>query len=403
MQWLQRWWVKAISGYFLWRIWLFLVMFAAFLWIPIRPGYLAAFEFSEGLPLALTVWGNFDGLVFMRIAHGGYGLPEVPFFPLLPLLMQSLHMLGIPFVLGGMLIAFVSVIGTIFVWRRLWHLDTRDKQYQNVTFGWLLLCLFLFPTAHYFTAVYQDALFLFLASSTILAARMKKWGWASVFGAIATLSRLNGLALFFVLGAEYLIQLQPRLAAGRWYNTLPLRAFLSGIHPKNIIKNQYVWLFLSIPIAFIAYLYFLEMKFGDWQVFFSSVEVWHRSQITFPLQTFWRYFKILVVHANLNFVYWVAFGEAAFTALYLFVLLFSWGRIRFSYWIFMCVHLLIPMLTGTLQGMPRYGLHLYPLFLSLAAWTSGKEKKWLRYGCVCIMMFLQAIYLAAFVRGYFVA
>ncbi len=123
----QSWWMRALLLFFSWRAWVFLSTALAFQFVPLRRGYLAAAEFAEGLPGWLTVWGNFDGVVFMRIARGGYGLPEVPFFPLLPLIMGVLHDLGIPFVLAGMLISLISFIGVLWVWRQLWQLDSQEK------------------------------------------------------------------------------------------------------------------------------------------------------------------------------------------------------------------------------------------------------------------------------------
>lgn len=364
--------------------------------VPLREGYLAEVEFGQQLPRWITAWGNFDGVVFMRIAHGGYGVPEIPFFPLLPLLMRSLSWIGLPYVLGGMLISVVSFLGVIWVWQRLWQLDG-----QRVPFQLLFLTLLSFPTAHYFTAVYQDALFLLLASATLLWSRERRWVWAVVAAVLATLSRLNGLALFFVLGAEYLMVVSPALRE-RWGVRSIWQGMVQGLHPRSWWSQRYVWLFLLVPLTFLGYLGYVQWKFGDWHLFFSGVEVWHRSQLTFPLQTLWRYFKILVVHARVTFVYWVAWGEALATALYGLVLLFSWGKIRFSYWVFMLVHLSIPMVTGTLQGMPRYGLHLYPLFLLLATWL-WQQRPLIRWLYFAMMLVLQVLYLLAFIQGYFVA
>jgi len=400
----EKWWTPWFSFgavYLLWRMWLFFVAFLASLIIPRRDRYLAVVEFAENLPNWITVWGNFDGVVFMRIAFGGYGLPEVPFFPLLPLMMRTLHSLGVPLVLGGMFTSLLSILGVVYVWRELWKLDIQNKQYVGLPFFFLLLVLLTFPTAHYFTAVYQDALFLFLSSSTILLARKRYWLWAVMAGMLAMLARLNGLALFFFLGAEYMIEIAPRLKQN-WPWQAPFETVIRALDPRQLFKHSYVFLFAGIPLAFLAYLGFLQLKFGDWQVFFSSVEVWNRSQLTFPLHTAWRYFKILVLYANINLVYWVAFAEAVFTAFYAAFLALQWGRIRFSYWILMFFHLLIPALTGTFQGMPRYGLHLYPLFLVLGAWV-WRKPVWFRL-LYCIAMLLgQVLYISAFVRGYFVA
>lgn len=398
----HSWWGSIATLYVGWRVWLLCIAALAIAFIPIPTDqYLAAKEFLEDLPRWLTVWGNFDGAVFMRIARGGYGLPEVPFFPLLPLLLGVLHRVGIPFVIGGMIISIVSFVGVVWVWHALWKLDTRESRYKDLPFFFLFFILLSFPTAHYLTAVYQDSLFLFLGSAALLTARQRRWGWAVLTAVLATLARLNGLALFFVLGAEYMIELVPRLKK-RWPWQEPFTAFATALHPKNLLKNPYVFTFIAIPGAFVLYLAYLQLKFGDWHVFFSSVEVWHRNELTFPLQTLWRYFKILILYAHVNFVYWVAWGEALFTGLYLLILGLGWGRIRFSYWVFICAHLTIPMLTGTLQGMPRYGLHLYPIFLVLAQWV-WKRPRWVQVAYFLLMAVLQVLYVSAFVRGYFVA
>ncbi len=398
----RSWWWQVLALYVGWRVWLFLLVAVAMSLIAIPTDqYLASEEFLQGLPVWLTVWGNFDGAVFMRIAYGGYGLPEVPFFPLLPILLSALYRLGIPFVVGGMFISLASTLGVIWIWRKLWEMDRKETVYKNIPFILLLSVLFTFPTAHYLSAVYQDSLFLFLSSAVLLYSRQKKWGWAVLAGVLATLSRLNGIALFLVLGAEYMTVLSPQLKRN-WPWQAPFTALVSALDPRKLYRHPYVFLFLAVPCAFLIYLAFLNYKFGDWQVFFSSVEVWHRSQLTFPLQTFWRYFKILVLYANVNFVYWVAWGEALFTGIYLLILAITWGKIRFSYWVFICAHLMIPMLTGTLQGMPRYGLHLYPVFLVLAQWVADKPK-WVQAVYFSLMLVGQVLYLLAFARGYFVA
>jgi hypothetical membrane protein len=63
--------------------------------------------------------------------------------------------------------------------------------------------------------------------------------------------------------------------------------------------------------------------------------------------------------------YWVAVVEFLAVIFSVFLLLWSWRKIRSLYWVFFAVSLLIPALTGTFQGMPRYALHLYPFFLEL--------------------------------------
>lgn len=392
----RQFWNRVLGTYFIWRVWLLVITFLSFTLVPIRRGYLAAEEFSENLPLWITSWGNFDGVVFMRIAQGGYGVPEVPFFPLLPMLMRSLHWLGIPYMASGLFISFLSFLGALWFMRELWKKDRPD-----ISFFWLLAVMLSFPTAYYYAAVYQDALFLMLVTGTMWAARRRSWFLAVFLSVLATLARLNGLALFFLLLVEYLLDVQPQLQH-KWSLASVWRGSLVALQPKRWLQRPYIWSFFLIPLTFIGYLGFIEWKLGDWSLFFKGVEVWHRNKMVFPLQTFWRYFKILVLYANVNFVYWIAWGEALFTALYGLAILAGWRKIRLSYWVFMVMHLLIPVLTGTLQGMPRYGLHLYPLFLIL---TIGvfRLPKWGKVLFFLVSLLLQALYGSLFLQGYFVA
>lgn len=394
-------WQKVLGIYLIWRIWLLGLTVLSFWLVAVRPhalevGYLAAAEFAGSLPRWVTSWGNFDGVVFMRIAQGGYGVPEVPFFPLLPLLMQPLSWLGVPYLVAGLLISLVSFLGALWFMRELWQQD-RPK----VSFFWLLAVLLSFPTAYYYAAVYQDALFLMLATGSLWAARQRRWVGAVVLAMLATLARLNGLALFFMLFTEYLLDVRPRLTQ-RWDVRRIWKGVLVAIRPRSWWKRPYIWLFFLVPLTFLGYLGYIEWKLGDWQLFFKGVEVWHRNKLVFPLRTLWRYFKILILYADVNFVYWVAWGEALFTALYAGAIAVGWGRVRLSYWVMMVMHLLIPVLTGTLQGMPRYGLHLYPFFLIL---TMGvlRLPRWGKLLFFATSLLVQALYGSLFLQGYFVA
>jgi hypothetical protein len=98
--------------------------------------------------------------------------------------------------------------------------------------------------------------------------------------------------------------------------------------------------------------------------------------------------------------YWVAVVELLAILFSLFMLFWSWRKIRLSYWFFFAISLLIPALTGTFQGMPRYALHLYPFFLALTFfWQKSYWPTKLTYVLFSIIIFLFGICL--FTRGYF--
>jgi Gpi18-like mannosyltransferase len=247
--------------------------------------------------------------------------------------------------------------------------------------------VFLFPTSFFLGSVYNDSLFLLLASLTLLFARNKRWVIASIFGGLATLARLNGLALLPFICVEYLTQFY-KDGKVMW-------------DVRAMIKDK-IYAFCLIPMSFFGYLYYINSTYGSWTLVFTSMKAWNQDKITFPLQVFWRYFKIIVLHPTFKLNYWIAALEVSAVFLFIGLLIYSFKKIRFSYWVFFAVSILIPSLTGTFQGMPRYGLHLYPFFLSLTLFFEKKDNR-LLFGYFTICILLELILVALFTRGYFVA
>ncbi len=390
-------WSKVLGWIVIWRVVLLMVAGLAARYVPLVVDFTPSWTvFGMYEPYWAWIWGNFDGVVFMLIAQSGYSAEQLPFFPLLPLLIAATHyLLALPHLYAGILVsAMVFLVAQYYLWQLL-KLDKKTNLY------WLLLAVMLFfPTSLFYTAIYADALFLALASATLYYARRQQWGWASVVGMLAALARLNGLALIAVVGMEYLLTQSPQLAK-HWDWRLLGQTTVKALQPRRLWRSGILWCLL-IPAALVGYLIYIQLSFGDWHLFFTGVTVWHRDHLVFPLQTFWRYFKILVLYPRWSFTYAVAALEAGFTGLYLSAMAWSWGKIRLSYWLMIFCHLLIPVVTGTLQGMPRYGLHLYPLFLIYALWLHSKPR-WVKIGWLALSALISIFYLAGYTRGYFVA
>lgn len=394
-------WLALLAVYTLWRGWLWFITAQAAKILPLTTGYLARESYGASLPNFVWPWGNMDGSVFMLIAKNGYQASELPFFPLFPLFMRwTAVLMGIPLLLAGLLVSVLAFAGAMYFAYQLLKLEGKKE-----LFGLFFILLISYPTGHYLTAVYNDALFLLWAMGTLYFGRQGKFVIASMFGALATLTRLNGLALALYLGFEYFVLLQPGwVTAQQWWNNRQQwrSVLVKGFNFKNWAGCYNLWLALLIPGAFVGYLAWIHLNYGDWQLFFKGVQVWHRDQLTFPLQTVWRYLKILVSVNPRSLVYGVAAAELTFTVFYWLVWLFNWNRIRLSYWLLMVFTLLIPMLTGTLQGMPRYGLHLFPLFYSLSLWMEPRPR-WVKFTWIGVSLILQVVYVGLFTRGYFVA
>jgi hypothetical protein len=132
------------------------------------------------------------------------------------------------------------------------------------------------------------------------------------------------------------------------------------------------------------------------------MDVWRQNVPTVPLQVFWRYLKIILFYPQRDIIYLVALIELFFVIFYIAIIIYSFKKIRFSYWLFLIVSILIPATTGTFAGMPRYGLHMYPLYLSVAILLS-KSNTIIRiiYFLISLLLMLAAITL--YTRGYFIA
>lgn len=386
---------KIIFFFISWKI---ITLFFAYLTtfiLPLKTQFTAG-KFGFGFPYLFWVWGNFDGYHYLEIAQRGYQTFEHAFFPLYPLLINILQrFLNVPYLIAGQLISNLAfLIASLFIFR-LAFLDNKKSLVSMI-----LLTVFIFPTSFFYQAIYNDSLFLLLAVLTIYFARSQKWVLASIFGSLSTLARLNGLVFFIYILFEYITS-KIKNEKQTWDFKQLKEGFISELNLKEVIKSRIFFIFF-IPFTFLGYLTYIQSRFGNWQLLFQNLSIWNQEKIVFPLQVFFRYIKIFLIHTPTALTYWVAVIEFLFVFFYILILIYSFKRIRLSYWIFVVISLIIPTLTGSFAGMPRYGLHLYPIFLSLAMFLDRKS-------CLVKLIFLTVsialffITLAFFTRGYFIA
>lgn len=385
---------KLLLFFLSWKLLVFAGSFLATLLAPLQVKFVAGYDFGLRLPYFLWIWANFDGMHYLEIARNWYHHLEYPFFPLLPLIIRSVFQffdifkIYVPYLTIGVIFTNLAFLASLFVVSRIINLDK-----QKTLTPLLFLILLTYPTSFFYGAVYNDSLFFLLSSLTLLFSRKRNFLVASIFGGLATLTRLNGLALVFLIVFEYI--------GTHWDIKKIISETKSKLHPQEILKSR-IYFIILIPLAFIGYLYYIQYLSGNWQDLFTAMKVWNQSDPTFPLQVVYRYLKIFLTVSPAALVFWVAAFEALSVLFYVAMLIFSFKKIRVSYWVFFAVSILIPSLTGTFAGMPRYGLHIYPFFLSIAIFLQDKPSKFkLAYFAISLAFFLFAITL--FTRGYFVS
>ncbi|MBI5620878.1 hypothetical protein HY949_03805 [Candidatus Gottesmanbacteria bacterium] len=353
-------------------------------------------DFGFTLPYWMTAWGNFDAFYYLGIAKRGYFVSELPFFPLYPFFIALLTQLikPLPYLASGLIIAHVAFFAGLVVSAKLLAVDGK-----RVLLPLFLVALVLFPTSYSYGAAYNDSVFFLFATLTIYWSRTDRWWLAGLFGALATLTRFNGLALFPYLIIELATSSTKATLATWKFNAL----FQSlTTHILNGRRDPRIHSILLIPAAFAGYLFYIQNVFGSWTKLFAAMNTWGQDRIILPIQVFWRYGKIMLFTPLTQLVWWVALMELISVLFYSALLVWSFRKIRMSYWIFFAFSILIPSLTGTFQGMPRYGLHLYPLFLVLAM-VLHKRSLIGKFIYVLVMLALLLFCVILFTRGYFIA
>jgi hypothetical protein len=388
---------KILSVFVVWRVLILMLALAGIYLLPLRKTFTAySQEFGRNFPYFVWIWGNFDGYHYMKVAQQGYNPARLPFFPFYPLSVRFMHLVfHFPFLISGLIVSHITFIISLIVLYQLLKIDKR----QNL---WLYFfaTLIFFPTSYSYGAVYNDSLFLLLASLTLLFGRRKQWFYATLAGVLTTLTRLNGLALCFFVLAEYLFPLD-EIYKNSFSVKKNIALIKKRLNPLQILKSK-IFITILIPLTYFGYLLYIQLKFGDWRLIYKAMDVWRQNVPTVPLQVFWRYLKIILFYPQRDIIYLVALIELFFVIFYIAIIIYSFKKIRFSYWLFLIVSILIPATTGTFAGMPRYGLHMYPLYLSVAILLS-KSNTIIRiiYFLISLLLMLAAITLCT--RGYFIA
>lgn len=131
-----------------------------------------------------------DAAHYLAIAQQGYATTSTAFFPLYPLLLALM-----PSPIWGVLLSTLCFGVGLYVTGRLAHTYGFDAER---TMWWVAL----FPGSHFFSAVMPEALFLMLASGSMLAARREYWVTAGVCAALASATRVQGILLWPALLLE---------------------------------------------------------------------------------------------------------------------------------------------------------------------------------------------------------
>lgn len=293
---------------------------------------------SATLPFMLS---HFDGQWYIQIAEQGYNpkaLFEEPrnivFYPLYPALLAGFNFIIQNTALASLLLANIfSALGLLLFWKlSRFEFGTHKEAY------WALGFIVLLPMGVFWHASYTEGLFLLLSIASIFSARKKNWIGAGLFGALATLTKVQGVLLFPILLLEWWLQYRESKKEGA-------------------SKLSWLWI-LAIPLALICFFAYMYTLTGD---FWASIEAQKSfgggRVLGFRPDVLWETFTHLApVHT-----YRASPIDAAFVGAWLLLLLVGFKSIRPTYWLLSAFALVLPLSSWSIMSMGRYSLVAFPL------------------------------------------
>jgi len=332
-------------------------------------------------------WYSYDAEYYVRIVKYGYQAGEITsgFHPLYPWTAKILDALLHEPILSLLVVSSVSGLLLTLTFYQLAIKDHGPEIAGTATA--LFLC---WPVTVAVFAPYTEALFLLFSVCCLLAARKGHYLVAGFAGALAALTRQQGIFLTLPLAWEI------------WES--------SDRNWRTFIQQWRRWsATLIVPAGYALWIAYRALAINDVKPDFSSAQrfiysvmispshyqVFPDQQFLPPWTALWKATRILW-HGGLHFS---AYGDALLGAVFVTMLIFGWRHLRTSYRIYSVAIVLVGLSyhTGSLvnpyTALPRHLLLAFPIFIGVAA-----RYKFQRLRFVLFMLALcQSLFLCCFV------
>jgi hypothetical protein len=309
-------------------------------------------------PLAhgLRMWTEWDAGHYLRIAKVGYrahGLGNddplfIVFFPGYPAVVRLVSFAVRNLIVSGLLVSALASVGAGWMLYKLARLDgDHDEAWRAV------VLLFSFPTAFFLAAPYSESMFLFVVLAAMYAARTNRWGRSAVAGAVATATRVAGVAL------------------------LPALAFAALTSPGSWSARTRRLVLVGLSVTGLAAYLVINQIVHDDAFWFLHVQRSHWYQRPVPP---WEPVIDAVgelIEGQRDSAYALIFASrlaAIAFAIPMLVLATRWLRRADA--IYGWAALLVVGSTSWLISLPRYLLPIYPIFVVEAKLTRSRRVFW---------------------------
>jgi len=316
---------------------------------------------------------------YFDIAQRGYywspsGQSSIAFFPLYPMLMRALAW---PFGAGdralwiaGITLSYSCLFLGLAVLHRLTAKTFGDRETARRT----LLYIAVFPFANFFTQVYTESLFLLTSVSAVAAAVAARWGWAGLFGALAALTRPNGILIALPLGLLAL--------AGR---------------PRLAELMRHAAALALVPLGFGAFCAYASRLTGDPLAWLHAQAQWGYTVGNRPWVELMRLLDGLERQGLYGYFfsdplapYYFLHGMVALAFVALTPSVFT--RVGPALGAYVAVSLYLPLSGNALEGIGRYAATLFPVFMLLGTITSRRMHEAILIGSALVLSLLTSLF-----------
>jgi Mannosyltransferase (PIG-V) len=302
---------------------------------------------------------RWDSIWYLRIADHGYRIKQdTGFFPLYPLVAHVGSWVTGSSILAGVLISMVATLVGLTIVHRLTELELGDQAASTT----VKLIAFA-PFAFYLSALYTEGLFLALSAGTFLAARRERWALAGILGGLAATVRVTGILLLVPVLLFYIASIRQRHGSPR--------------------VRELAWTLL-IPAGLALFCAYTALRGFGFTASFSAQHNYWQHRFTGPLtgiwqglEAAWHQLKALIsgnLTANNRTP---ATLQVVVLGISIAGLVGVFRRLPPAYGVYVLLGLLAPLSSPTvgdpLRGLDRYASMMFPLFMWLGAWATGRR------------------------------
>jgi Mannosyltransferase (PIG-V) len=296
----------------------------------------------------LELWSRWDADQYLRLAKFGYtsdSIWKAWLYPLYPWCIRLIAWIVGNYVVSALMVSGTALFFAAVLLRRLVSIDyAPDVALRSV---WFLL---IFPTAYFLHVPYTESLFLALVIGSVLAARQQRWWLGGVLGALAWMTRANGIILLPTLAVEAAHQFW---TARRWN----WRWLWIGVVPAGFAVYLLInWKVGGAPFAFLGARRALFAVSASWP--------WVGLRGTIGVLQHWKPTDSEIIGAQ----------ELYFIILGFVCAIGAWLRLRPMYAMWITGNWLLVTSASWLLSMPRYTLVMFPIFILFA--LLAKNRLW---------------------------